>query len=359
MLSFKSKSVSGLVLIAAFLGNLPLRVLAWGALGHEAVGFVAMDFLSSGALSFVQDTINSSFDHSLGPAGPWADTVRSEAAFRFTAPFHFIDAEDDPLGGSCSVNEDRDCGSTGCILTAIANYTQRVADTDLSFTQRQQALMFIDHFLGDIGQPLHVEALEVGGNDIDAVCAGRSTNLHAAWDTGMLETMLDAQFDGSVTDWAASLSQDIKSGQFKSQAASWISCSSTTETISKRRSQVAGFDIPRSATNTSSSDMLRNEILALISSSKRAREEDVGIEQRKLRERVFGNEPELACPLGWAQEANAFDCTDVFDFETGQDLCTGTYFENAIPIINLQIAKQGFRLAAWLNVIFDGATNLP
>ena len=26
--------------------------------------------------------------------------------------------------------------------------------------------------------------------------------------------------------------------------------------------------------------------------------------------------------------------------------------------IDLQLAKQGYRLAAWLNVIFDGATNL-
>ena len=65
------------------------------------------------------------------------------------------------------------------LVTAIANYTQRVVSTSLSFTQRQQALMFIDHFLGDIGQPLHVEAFEVGGNDIDAICGGKKTNLHA------------------------------------------------------------------------------------------------------------------------------------------------------------------------------------
>ena len=119
-------------------------------------------------------------------------------------------------------------------MTAIANYTQRVVDTSLSATQRQEALKFIDHvrpsvlvpsesfrylqnaltytlytpnlltyyspvsvrtkstntntlralertvqFLGDIGQPLHVEAFEVGGNDIDAICGGDKTNLHA------------------------------------------------------------------------------------------------------------------------------------------------------------------------------------
>ena len=30
-------------------------------------------------------------------------------------------------------------------VSAIANYTQRVADTSLPFEQRQQALMFLDH----------------------------------------------------------------------------------------------------------------------------------------------------------------------------------------------------------------------
>ncbi|KAH8112341.1 nuclease Le1 [Phellopilus nigrolimitatus] len=302
---------------------LPMCAYAWGALGHETVGYVAMDFLSSDTLSFVQSTIADSFDNSLGPAGPWADTVRSEKAFKFSAPFHFIDAEDQPLNGSCSVNEDRDCGSSGCLLTAIANYTQRVADTSLDSTQRQQALMFIDHFLGDIGQPLHVEAYEVGGNDIKAICNGKSTNLHASWDTGMLETMLDANFDGSVTAWASNLSTSIKNGSYQSQAASWISCSSTTQTRRARS--------------------LQDEIRAVI---------DSGVQARAA-------VPELACPLVWAKESNAFDCTDVFDFSTGEDLCTGTYFDNAVPIINLQIAKQGYRLAAWLNVIIDGATNLP
>jgi len=40
----------------------------------------------------------------------------------------------------------------------------------------------------------------------------------------------------------------------------------------------------------------------------------------------------------------------VFDFESGQDLCTSSYFDDAIPVIELQITKQGYRLA---NTIFD------
>ena len=44
---------------------------------------------------------------------------------------------------------------------------------------------------------------------------------------------------------------------------------------------------------------------------------------------------------------------------SSQDLCAGTYYTHAVPAIDLQLAKQGYRLAAWLNVIFDGDVGLP
>jgi hypothetical protein len=94
-----------------------------------------MEFLAPNAAAFVKNTIPASFDHSLGPAAPWADDVRSLSSFSWSAPFHFIDANgkpilhisfyatfltfdvylDDPKGGSCSVDEARDCGSKGCL----------------------------------------------------------------------------------------------------------------------------------------------------------------------------------------------------------------------------------------------------
>ncbi len=101
---------------------------------------------------------------------------------------------------------------------ASANYTSRVIDNSLSHEQVYEALKFlgeyissskesypffdealfprpraslvsgtvavvrlrlsITQFLGDVGQPLHVEAFEVGGNDVKAKCSGTSTNLY-------------------------------------------------------------------------------------------------------------------------------------------------------------------------------------
>jgi hypothetical protein len=69
------------------------RVAAWGAAGHQAVGYIAMKFLAPDAAAFVKNTIPAKYNHSLGPAATWADDVRHLSLFSWSAPFHFIDAE--------------------------------------------------------------------------------------------------------------------------------------------------------------------------------------------------------------------------------------------------------------------------
>lgn len=54
----------------------------------------------------------------------------------------------------------------------------------------------------------------------------------------------------------------------------------------------------------------------------------------------------MTTSLGWAQEANAFVCTAVLPKGiqglVGRDL-SGTYFEDAVPVVELQVAKAGLR----------------
>lgn len=62
------------------------------------------------------------------------------------------------------------------------------------------------------------------------------------------------------------------------------------------------------------------------------------------------------CATSWATDANALDCSYVLNPNpAGQEL-SGTYYNGAAPIIQMQIAKGGVRLAAWLNKIFAGST---
>ncbi len=68
-----------------------------------------------------------------------------------------------------------------CRDNLTVTQTARVQRTNLAATEVNDALRFIVHFIGDVHQPLHDEALELGGNDIDVTFAGSSTNLHAIW----------------------------------------------------------------------------------------------------------------------------------------------------------------------------------
>jgi len=59
--------------------------------------------------------------------------------------------------------------------------------------------------------------------------------------------------------------------------------------------------------------------------------------------------------LSWAQDANAFNCQYVLKAdETNQEL-DGAYYTGAVPIIELQLAKGGYRLAAWINALAAAA----
>ncbi|AEO66216.1 uncharacterized protein THITE_2143832 [Thermothielavioides terrestris NRRL 8126] len=265
--------------------------MAWGALGHYAVAYVATNFVTSSTKSYMQDLLGDTTTDYLASVAAWADSYRYTSAGKFSEPFHFIDAHDSPPS-SCGVSYSRDCGSSGCIVSAISNYTSRLLTTSLSKSERQIAAKMLIHFLGDIGQPLHCENLDVGGNDISVTYSGSSTNLHSVWDTAIPEEIAGGSTMSVAKTWAADLTEEIKSGSYKSSAAQWIS----------------GLSI----TNGQSS------------------------------------------ALTWASESNAQVCTvvmpDGVDALQSEDL-SGSYTTAATPTVNLQIAKQGYRLAKWLDAI--------
>jgi hypothetical protein len=148
-----------LTVLAAFV---PIS-LAWGTLGHETVALIAQKYLTSSTESWAQGLLSDTSSTYLANVATWADTYRYTSPGSFSAPFHFLDAEDSPPS-SCNVNYNRDCGAGGCVVSAINNYvcrtriyycswclqlisyqTSRVTNTKISTTERQTALKFIVH----------------------------------------------------------------------------------------------------------------------------------------------------------------------------------------------------------------------
>jgi len=303
------------------LALLSSSVHGWGDEGHEAVGYIAQGFLTPQALAFVQNVLDPQYDGQLALASTWADKIKRTRGWTWTSTLHYVDAHDDPINGNCNLDDRRDCKG-GCILSAISNYTVRLQDPSLSDEEHDIAIKFLTHFIGDIGQPLHCEDYQKGGNGIKAKFDGRHTELHAIWDTSIPEKTIKEQFRGSVEAYATSITSRIQSGDLSADAASWISCTDPTlpsTTGAHPLLNLQGLNAP------------------LLSG---------GLAPRRGKN--------LRCPVIWAQESNALGCSAVFNGYDEDDL-GGDYYTANAPIVDVQIAKSGYRLATWLNSILDGA----
>lgn len=110
-------------LIAPLLCLMP-AAQGWGTLGHMTVGYIAQNFVSNETALWAQQILNDEGSSYLAAVAPWADEFRSAPGGQFSEPFHFIDANDDPPH-SCNLNFNRDCGSKGCLVSAINNYVRQ------------------------------------------------------------------------------------------------------------------------------------------------------------------------------------------------------------------------------------------
>jgi hypothetical protein len=72
-------------------------------------------------------------------------------------------------------------------------------DNTASREQRDEALRFLVHFIGDMHQPLHAgERQDHGGNLVKVTFEGQPLNLHAAWDGKLVEAWFKLDPDASV-----------------------------------------------------------------------------------------------------------------------------------------------------------------
>jgi hypothetical protein len=158
---------------------------------------------------------------------------------------------------------------------------------------------------GDIHQPMHIENLARGGNDIP-VCWGHACNhnLHSVWDTSIPHAI----------------------------------CNLTAPPPSPADERVAARAWAgrlRARANATAPGLLAAECA-----------------------RVGGGGATEDCALGWAREANAFVCSHVMDrgveWFRGRDL-SGEYYERAAPVVEHLVGKAGVRLAAWLEAMVAAA----
>ena len=188
-----------LAALAAVAALTPAPVLAWGKTGHRVIAAIADTQLSGLSRAHIEQILGPG--ESLDEAANWPDEMRSapgEFWQRTATPWHYV-----TLNGIIYDHAPPE----GDALGALGRFSKTLQDPSASRTEKQLALRFIVHLVGDLHQPLHVgKCCDKGGNDVKVTWFGKPTNLHAVWDSQLVD---DEQL--SFTELAAKLGRHISS----------------------------------------------------------------------------------------------------------------------------------------------------
>lgn len=172
------------------------RVEAWGPQGHRTVGAIADRMLTSQARAQVGRLLAADLDKFGNPSGRttleavsvWADEIRGTAAAR--GRWHYDDL---PVCGRAP--KAQYCPDGQCNTEQLKRLTAVLGDPHAAVRERNEALKWIVHLVGDVHQPLHAaDNHDRGGNLVAVALEGVRThgreNLHRAWDTDLVRLAL-------------------------------------------------------------------------------------------------------------------------------------------------------------------------
>lgn len=157
---------------------------SWGSLGHKTSANIAWNYLDADTKAKVTTLLNG---QSLAEAAVWADAARANKEWKFTIWFHFEKAPDNFSYLDNLKRQSPDTRKLGGLVEALYIAEDTIKDPNASAVDKENALKFAVHFVGDIHQPLHTGRVEDNsGNKIPVKWLGIDTNLHSIWDSQMI-----------------------------------------------------------------------------------------------------------------------------------------------------------------------------
>lgn len=185
--------------------SIGILLSSWGLPGHQTVARIAETHLSAKAKLGVTALLGN---EDLVAVSNWADEVRSTPEYKHTAPWHYLNLPPGLDYGAFSQAVTNQSGEN--IYTAITRCKSTLLDPNSNHEQKAEALKFLVHLVGDAHQPMHVSRAEdKGGNTIQVQFDSHGTNLHALWDSKLIEHQ-GKTFEVMAKDYDKSSDKEIK-----------------------------------------------------------------------------------------------------------------------------------------------------
>ena len=152
-------------------------LMAWGSTGHRIVGKVAETYLTGNAKMQIKKILGHT---DLSRVSTWADEIKSDPNWKHAYDWHWCTIPD---------GEKYETGKhTGNAIEKVNDFIVTLKNKKSSKEEKQIALKFLVHLVGDLHQPLHVgNGKDRGGNDKKLKWFGEETNLHSIWDSKLIQ----------------------------------------------------------------------------------------------------------------------------------------------------------------------------
>ncbi|MCF2906798.1 S1/P1 nuclease [Pseudoalteromonas sp. DL2-H2.2] len=178
-------SLKGLALSALLIST---SAWSWGMNGHRVVGEIAQQHLTPAAEKAVKALLA---EDSLAEVSTWADEMRSSPDDfwkKQSGKWHYINIEDPSKMAQHDNHAVEHKHQVSHILDGI-NYSVSTLQNPKAIKEDKQfALKFLVHLVGDAHQPFHAGRSEDrGGNLIKVSFFKEETNLHSVFDTKLIE----------------------------------------------------------------------------------------------------------------------------------------------------------------------------
>lgn len=151
---------------------------AWGPVGHYVIGAIAEWQMKSKTVKKVEAILQQ---QTISGVGVWMDNIRSDKNYNYTNTWHWVttvDGEYDP-----TIQE-----KAGDAYEAFLRIKGNLKKGGLSPEEERDQLRMLIHIVGDLHQPFHVgKPGDRGGNDVKVSFFNKETNIHAIWDSDLIE----------------------------------------------------------------------------------------------------------------------------------------------------------------------------
>ncbi len=193
------------LIIGVFVAVTSFQALSWGQVGHRVTGAIAEQYLTPEAQRAIGQLL---INEDLAEASTHADEMKANPSkfWKKTAkPWHYVNVFDGKRYSDVAPPPE------GNAVTALEMFSRQLKSQQSSFTQKQLALRFIVHIIGDLHQPFHAgNGKDRGGNDVKLKFFWEDSNLHRVWDSGLIDRQ-----KWSYTEWTKILSRKISEQQVK------------------------------------------------------------------------------------------------------------------------------------------------